>query len=566
MADDMIGTLFESDATSILNSEASNLLTELESMASTTDPGQPPPRPPAQQNPFFDYAGGQAMQSPVSQPIHSPAGSIHSPGAMISPSTSHFGSPPPQQATTLQRQMSNSHQYPTYPPHSMQQGAPSPGTTGPLWRMSPGQSGYPGSAPPPQSAQRAVASTYNMPQAPPQHAGHMPPPGHPSGHPSQQYMAHPNQLPQAKHHGTQLQPTPASMQTHESYRQMQMQYRQMAPSYMHPGMSSQHISTPHQQHVISQQPRMPRPGMASYSNHVMHQRMPHHSMMGPPANAQMMSPGGAEAGMHQQQMQQQYLHPQHYSPIGQQHAEMLPPSHYSSIGQMRAQVGQSVPGSPYSYAQQPLPPTQQVSQSYGVPQSSPHYSMPSNHPPQTPQTPQTPPTPQTPQNSSSLEQLEKMVSPLNQQNQQAMPSSPMSGGYPSQSPLLSPRSHHSQSLPAAQDIPPSRHHMVSPQGSSSSVPSGSIQSPMHVQQYAMQPPQPQLTPLETIAKEIEIFEHKVRQLQSMPPPYHPEQEKELRAVEERLRSLNSQQTMMLDDVKQAQSKEVEKGDPSVSTP
>ena len=110
MAEDMIGTLFESDATSILDSEASNLLTELESMA-TTDPGQPPPRQPPQQNPFYDYGGGgavaaQPMQSPVSQAIQSPAGSLHSPGAMISPSTSHFGSPPPQQAGALQRQVS----------------------------------------------------------------------------------------------------------------------------------------------------------------------------------------------------------------------------------------------------------------------------------------------------------------------------------------------------------------------------------------------------------------------------------------------------------------------------
>lgn len=111
MADgDMIGTLFESDATSILDSEASNLLTELESMA-TTDPGQPPPRQQPQQNPFYDYSGGggtvptQPMRSPVSQAIQSPAGSIHSPGAMISPSTSHFGSPPPQQANSLSRQV-----------------------------------------------------------------------------------------------------------------------------------------------------------------------------------------------------------------------------------------------------------------------------------------------------------------------------------------------------------------------------------------------------------------------------------------------------------------------------
>lgn len=109
MTDDMIGTLFESDATSILDSEASNLLTELESMAAT-DPGQPPPRQQPQQNPFYDYGGGgamsaQPMHSPVSQAIQSPVGSIHSPGAMISPSTSHFGSPPSQQSNPLQRQV-----------------------------------------------------------------------------------------------------------------------------------------------------------------------------------------------------------------------------------------------------------------------------------------------------------------------------------------------------------------------------------------------------------------------------------------------------------------------------
>lgn len=110
MADDMIGTLFESDATSILDSEASHLLTELESMA--TDSGQPPPQPPQPQNPYFDYGGGvqQPMQSPVSQAMQmSPAGSMHSPGGLISPSTNtqqHFGSPPPQQNNpALQRQV-----------------------------------------------------------------------------------------------------------------------------------------------------------------------------------------------------------------------------------------------------------------------------------------------------------------------------------------------------------------------------------------------------------------------------------------------------------------------------
>lgn len=112
MAEDIMGTLFESDATNILDSETSHLLTELESM--TTDPGQPPPpqrsQPPPQQNPYFDYGGSgaavnpQAMQSPVSQAINSPVGSLHSPGGMISPSNpQHFGSPPPQQA--LQRQV-----------------------------------------------------------------------------------------------------------------------------------------------------------------------------------------------------------------------------------------------------------------------------------------------------------------------------------------------------------------------------------------------------------------------------------------------------------------------------
>lgn len=40
------------------------------------------------------------------------------------------------------------------------------------------------------------------------------------------------------------------------------------------------------------------------------------------------------------------------------------------------------------------------------------------------------------------------------------------------------------------------------------------------------PPLPQLTPLETIAKEIEMYEHKVRQMKSHPPPYHPEHEVE----------------------------------------
>lgn len=115
MTDDMIGTLFESDATSLLDSEASHLLTELESMA--TDSGQPPPpQPPQPQqqppNPYYDYGGGvpQPMRSPVSQALQrSPAGSMHSPGALISPSTNthqHFGSPPPQNNPVLQRQVS----------------------------------------------------------------------------------------------------------------------------------------------------------------------------------------------------------------------------------------------------------------------------------------------------------------------------------------------------------------------------------------------------------------------------------------------------------------------------
>ena len=43
----------------------------------------------------------------------------------------------------------------------------------------------------------------------------------------------------------------------------------MTPSYMHQGMSSQHMAAGHQQHMMSQQPRMPRPGMAQYSNQVM---------------------------------------------------------------------------------------------------------------------------------------------------------------------------------------------------------------------------------------------------------------------------------------------------------
>lgn len=111
MADEIMGTLFESDATSLLDSEASHLLTELESM--TADPGQPPPRQPPQQTPYYDYGGGntgippQAMQSPASQQMQSPAGSMHSPGGIISPSTpQHFGSPPPQQSNQLQRQVS----------------------------------------------------------------------------------------------------------------------------------------------------------------------------------------------------------------------------------------------------------------------------------------------------------------------------------------------------------------------------------------------------------------------------------------------------------------------------
>lgn len=104
----MIGTLFESDATSILDSEASHLLTELESMA--TDSGQPPSQQPQPQNPYFDYGNAvqQSMQSPVSQAMQSPAGSMHSPGGLISPSTNtqqHFGSPPPQNNPALQRQV-----------------------------------------------------------------------------------------------------------------------------------------------------------------------------------------------------------------------------------------------------------------------------------------------------------------------------------------------------------------------------------------------------------------------------------------------------------------------------
>lgn len=117
MAEDMIGTLFESDATSLLDSEASHLLTELESMA--TESGQPPPSQQQQQpqqppNPYYDYGAGvaQAMASPVSQGMQqSPAGSMHSPGGLISPSTNtqqHFSSPPPQPQTNpaLQRQVS----------------------------------------------------------------------------------------------------------------------------------------------------------------------------------------------------------------------------------------------------------------------------------------------------------------------------------------------------------------------------------------------------------------------------------------------------------------------------
>lgn len=42
---------------------------------------------------------------------------------------------------------------------------------------------------------------------------------------------------------------------------------------------------------------------------------------------------------------------------------------------------------------------------------------------------------------------------------------------------------------------------------------------MYLQYTAPQQPQPQLTPLETIAKEIEMFEHKVRSLKAARPPY-----------------------------------------------
>lgn len=113
MADDMIGALFESDATSLLDGEASHLLTELESM--TSEPVQPNPAPgsiPTQQQNFYDFGNGGNMQQPMPSPqaINSPAGSLHSPGSMISPSTNpqHFNSPPPQQnPATLQRQVSS---------------------------------------------------------------------------------------------------------------------------------------------------------------------------------------------------------------------------------------------------------------------------------------------------------------------------------------------------------------------------------------------------------------------------------------------------------------------------
>lgn len=102
MADDMIGTLFESDATSLLDGEASHLLTELESMSN--EPNQPQNASLQPQQQYFEY-GGAMQQSP--QAIRSPAGSLHSPNAMMSPSNpQHFNSPPNQQAPNLQRQVS----------------------------------------------------------------------------------------------------------------------------------------------------------------------------------------------------------------------------------------------------------------------------------------------------------------------------------------------------------------------------------------------------------------------------------------------------------------------------
>ena len=133
--------------------------------------------------------------------------------------------------------MSSSHQYPSYPTQSMQQGTPSPGTPGALWRASGAQPGYP-SAAPLQSPQRPGTPTYNMPQqqAPVQHASHMPPPGHPSQQLSagqmtpQPYMSPMNQMPQAK----QQHQSPAASVPHDPYRHMQpqphsqqMQYRQV---------------------------------------------------------------------------------------------------------------------------------------------------------------------------------------------------------------------------------------------------------------------------------------------------------------------------------------------------
>lgn len=105
MADDMIGTLFESDATSLLDGEATHLLTELESMAS--DSGQSQSTPLQQQ--YYDFGGGGQLQQQLQSPqaIRSPAGSLHSPGGLMSPSNpQHFSSPPNQQSPALQRQVS----------------------------------------------------------------------------------------------------------------------------------------------------------------------------------------------------------------------------------------------------------------------------------------------------------------------------------------------------------------------------------------------------------------------------------------------------------------------------
>lgn len=107
MAEDMIGTLFESDASNLLDGEASHLLTELESMSN--EPTQPQSTNLQPQQQYFEY-GGAVQQSP--RAIQSPAGSLHSPNALMSPSNpQHFNSPPTQQAPNLQRQVSLNPQY-----------------------------------------------------------------------------------------------------------------------------------------------------------------------------------------------------------------------------------------------------------------------------------------------------------------------------------------------------------------------------------------------------------------------------------------------------------------------